>query len=571
MMLLTIEFDNLHTILRSLYSEMMPLCSNMAGVAKGIAGLGALFYVAVRVWQSLARAEAIDVYPLLRPFAVGFCIMFFPTFVLGTINGVLSPVVQGTNRMLETQTMDMNQYREQKDKLEYEAMMRNPETAYLVSNEEFDRQLKELGWSPGDMITMAGMYIERGAYNMKKGIRDFFREVLELLFAAAALLIDTLRTFFLIVLSILGPIAFAISVWDGFHSTLTQWVCRYVQVYLWLPVADLFSTILAKIQVLMLQNDISELQNNPNFSLEASNGVYIVFLIIGIIGYFTIPTVAGWIIQAGGAGSYGRAVTQLAGRGAGLAGGVVGAAAGNVAGRAGQMGASAGKAAGNHTVGRLIKRKSPVKSTKMEFKSLKNIESSFRQIRLFGMIFLALCALVAVYSVWSSYRFAEQQREKIYVLDGGKSLMLALSQDLTQNRPAEAREHVRRFHELFFTLSPEKSAIEHNIKRALLLADKSVYNYYSDFSEKGYYNRIIAGNINQVLQVDSVVCDFDRYPYRVNTYARQMIIRESNVTERSLVTSCRLLNASRSDDNPNGFTIEGFTILENRDLQTLDR
>ena len=93
---------------------------------------------------------------------------------------------------------------------------------------------------------------------------------------------------------------------------------------------------------------------------------------------------------------------------------------------------------------------------------------------------------------WSSYRFAERQREKIYVLDNGKSLMLALSQDLSQNRPAEAREHVRRFHELFFTLSPEKSAIEHNVKRALLLADKSVYNYYSDFAEKGYYNRIIA-------------------------------------------------------------------------------
>ena len=95
---MTIEFDNLHTILRSLYSEMMPLCSDMAGVAKGIAGLGALFYVTVRVWQSLARAEAIDVYPLLRPFAVGFCIMFFPTFVLGTINGVLSPVLRAAIR-----------------------------------------------------------------------------------------------------------------------------------------------------------------------------------------------------------------------------------------------------------------------------------------------------------------------------------------------------------------------------------------------------------------------------------------------------------------------------------------
>ena len=178
---------------------------------------------------------------------------------------------------------------------------------------------------------------------------------------------------------------------------------------------------------------------------------------------------------------------------------------------------------------------------------------------------------MVVYSVYSSYAFAEKQREKIYVLDGGKSLMLALSQDLAQNRPAEAREHVRRFHELFFTLSPEKSAIEHNVKRALLLADKSAYNYYTDFAEKGYYNRIIAGNINQVLQVDSVVCNFDRYPYQVSTYARQMIIRESNVTERSLITQCRLLNSSRSDDNPNGFTIEGFIILENRDLQTLER
>ncbi len=127
--------------------------------------------------------------------------------MLGTINSVLSPVVQGTAKLLETQTLDMNKYREQKDRLEYEAMVRNPETAYLVSNEEFDKQLEELGWSPSDMVTMAGMYIDRGMYKMKKGIRDFFREILELMFQAAALVIDTIRTFFLVVLAILGPIA----------------------------------------------------------------------------------------------------------------------------------------------------------------------------------------------------------------------------------------------------------------------------------------------------------------------------------------------------------------------------
>ena len=327
------DFNNLHQILRDLYAEMMPLCASMSGVAKGIAGLGALFYVAYRVWQSLARAEPVDVYPLLRPFAIGLCIMFFPVIVLGTLNTVLSPVVRGTNQLLEAQTMDMEQYQQQKDKLEYEAMMRDPSLAYLVSNEEFDRRLDELGWSPSDLMTIAAMYIERGMYNMRKSIRNMFREILELIFHAAALLIDTLRTFFLIVLSILGPVAFAFSVWDGFQATMTQWFCRYISVYLWLPVADLFSAILARIQVLILQNDIERLATDPAFSIDASNGVYIVFTIIGIIGYFSVPSVANWIIQAGGMGNYGRNVNTTATKGGSFIAGAAGAGAGNITGR----------------------------------------------------------------------------------------------------------------------------------------------------------------------------------------------------------------------------------------------
>lgn len=175
-------------------------------------------------------------------------------------------------------------------------------------------------------------------YKVKKAIQNFFRELLEMLFQAASLTIDTIRTFFLIVLAILGPIAFALSVWDGFQSTLTMWIQRYIQTYLWLPVADLFSTILAKIQVLMLQNDISELTNNPNVNLDSSNTCYTIFMIIGIIGYFTIPTVAGWIIQAGGGmGAYGRHINSVGMQGGSAVAGVAGSVSGNIAGRAGKL------------------------------------------------------------------------------------------------------------------------------------------------------------------------------------------------------------------------------------------
>ncbi|MCL8537653.1 conjugative transposon protein TraJ [Chryseobacterium gallinarum] len=331
-MILSVQYENLHEILRSLYDEMLPLSADMAAVAKGVAGLGALFYVSLKVWQALSRAEPIDVFPLLRPFAIGLCIMFFPTMVLGTINAVLSPVVKGTHAMLENQVLDLNTLQQKKDQLEYEAMLRNPETAYLVSDEEFDKKLDELGWSPSDLGAMAGMYMDRQGYRMEQAVKKWFRELLEILFQAAALVVDTIRTFFLIVLSILGPIAFAISVWDGFQSTLAQWLTRYISVYLWLPVADLFSSILARIQSLILERDI-ELLADPTYIPDTSGTVYTIFMIIGIVGYFTIPTVTSWVIQAGGAGNFMRNVNQTAMKAGNIAGAGAGAVAGNISGR----------------------------------------------------------------------------------------------------------------------------------------------------------------------------------------------------------------------------------------------
>ena len=328
MTLLAIDFDNLHQLLRNLYQDMMPLCGDMVGVAKGIAGLGALFYVASRVWQALARAEPIDVYPLLRPFVIGLCIMFFPTFVLGTINAVMSPVVKGTHTILETQMTDVHALQAEKEQLEYDARLREGK-AWLVDDEVYDQKMKELGIT--DAAEIVSMWGERLWYDMKIFFRDLVRDFFELLFNAAALTIDTLRTFFLVVLSILGPLAFALSVYDGFQSTLTNWISRYISVYLWLPIADLFSAVLSKIQALMLQMDI-DLLRDPSYVPDASNGVYIIVFIIGIIGYFSIPSVAGWVIQAGG-GSATRGVNTMASKGAAMAGGVAGAAAGNVAGR----------------------------------------------------------------------------------------------------------------------------------------------------------------------------------------------------------------------------------------------
>lgn len=328
---------------------MMPLCDSMAVVAKAVAGIGALFYVAYRVWKSLAAAEPIDVFPLLRPIVICLCIMFFSTIVMGTINGVLSPVSKGAASLMETQLFDLENYQQKRDKLEREAMLRDPETAFLISNEEFDKQLDELGWSTKDLCTMTGMYMERMQYKATQNMRQWFKDFLEILFQSASLIIDTLRTFFLIVLTILGPISFALSVFDGFQGTLTFWLSRYICIYLWLPISDIFSSILARIQILMLDRDIAELEANKDFIPDGTNTTYIIFMLIGIIGYITIPTVATWVVQAAGGGAYSRNINTVVMKGGGSAykGGQT----------AGKAVSAAGGAVGGYIAGKLLKRK----------------------------------------------------------------------------------------------------------------------------------------------------------------------------------------------------------------------
>ena len=107
---------------------------------------------------------------------------------------------------------------------------------------------------------------------------------------------------------------------------------RYISIYMWLHVSDLFSSVLARIQVLMLTRDI-EAMSDPTFIPDSSNTVYIIFLIIGIFGYFTIPTVANWIIMAGGVSHANRAMNQTATKIGNVAAAGAGAAVGNIAGR----------------------------------------------------------------------------------------------------------------------------------------------------------------------------------------------------------------------------------------------
>lgn len=205
------------------------------------------------------------------------------------------------------------------------------------------------------------------------------------------------------------------------------------------------------------------------------------------------------------------------------------------------------------------------------FRTLNNIQKTFAFSRSLSII-VVVCAVVMTCFI-STYclRMVKQEREKIYVLDHGRSLILALQQDLTTNRPVEARDHVRMFHTFFFNLPPDNAAIKSNIQRALDLSDKSAYNYYVDLAEAGFYRRLMSTNTIQSINIDSIVCNVDTYPYTAITYATITLLRDSRVSRRSLVSTCELVNVPRSDANPHGFLLQNYVILENKELENETR
>lgn len=291
------EIQGLNGVLDRLFDEMIPLAGRLIGVAQAIAGFAALWYIAVRVWKHIARAEPIDFYPLLRPFALGLAILFFLPLV-NLMNGILQPTVTATRALAGDSQKAIFMHIAHEEA----AVTKPPPVGNIYPPDGGTAQYEQPDGTSDGAGFSSGLQRAFSFLNIKNIFKTIITSLMGLLYEAVALCINTIRTFYLIVLVILGPIVLGLSVFDGFKQTLPDWFARYINIYMWLPVTNIFGGITAKILENMMTLD------QDFFSSTA----YIIFMIIAVVGYTTVPTVASYIVHAGGHHSMHHKVNSMA-------------------------------------------------------------------------------------------------------------------------------------------------------------------------------------------------------------------------------------------------------------------
>jgi conjugative transposon TraJ protein len=295
------EIGSLQATLEQAYTTLIVHCSELIGIGQGIAGFGALWYIADKVFGHLARAERVDVQPLLRPFAIGLVIVLFPS-VIGLINGVMQPTVSGTAALVDDANQAVATLLQQKaDALKNSSNWQ----MYVGANGSGDLDKWEALSGEADSGVFSGLSnrvkfeMAKVSYNMKNSVKVWMSEVLQTLFEAVALCINTVRTFYLVILAIFGPLAFGLGTFPGFGAILGQWLSQYIKVFLWLPIANIFGSLIAQVQQTMIKLDIAQLAASGQTTFSPTDTAYIIFLLMAIVGYCTVPTISNRIVLFG--------------------------------------------------------------------------------------------------------------------------------------------------------------------------------------------------------------------------------------------------------------------------------
>ena len=305
MLLQIITTNDFFTFTDNLVSSGIGHAHILTGMARAIGGIAAFFYISKRIYEQLIADNPVSVLPLLRPFALVLVITFWGPFV-----NLLMVPTKGLTQLSEAVYTDKKHIVKQKLDEKQQAIL-STDLPLFYENEEKEAQLWDKGINL--LLTTYNIMTGRAIQNqISFYMMDAIRQLLETLFEVLVYLVAFLRTVFCVLLVIFGPLVFALSIFDGFQDNYLQWIARFVNVNLYLPVALLILSLVQEILIYVLDLEIAQINALPVYQPQLFYVSSLVVPVCGIIGMALVPKIASWIVQASGTATGGGRLVRTA-------------------------------------------------------------------------------------------------------------------------------------------------------------------------------------------------------------------------------------------------------------------
>ncbi|AHW62134.1 Bacteroides conjugative transposon TraJ protein [Draconibacterium orientale] len=277
----------------------------LVDMARAIGGIAAFFYIAKRIYEQLIADNPVSILPLLRPFALVLVITFWGPFV----NLLLAPT-KGLTHLSEAVYADKKHIVKERLEDKQQSIL-STDLPLFYENEEKEADLWDKGVNL--ILTTYNIFSGRAIQNqINFYIMDATRQLLESFFEVLVYLIAFLRTVFCVLLVIFGPLVFALSIFDGFQDNYLQWIARFINVNLYLPIALLILSIVQEILIYVLEMEIAQINAMLIYEPKLFFVSNLIVPVCGIIGMAMVPKISSWIIHASGTNSGGGRLVRTA-------------------------------------------------------------------------------------------------------------------------------------------------------------------------------------------------------------------------------------------------------------------
>jgi len=310
------EFLNyINDILDSLVNDFSGHAAVFLGPAKVIAGIGALIAVYMVYKKSVTDGEKINLNEMYRLAILFIAIMFYGTFV-NVLNAPLNLMSESIKHVAidETDNTDdfFNSYtkkKEQKETVNNEAYNSELNDYINQSENELNVSLEDdnddsIGTKIVDFFNPTSLY-----ENVQVILAEAIFNIIHFFGVIAIIILNVIRSFFLIVLTYFGIFVLAISMYPGLQNSFFQWLQKYINVYLWLPIGYILQGIISKMfTYFQVANPLA----TGGLEANLSNTTIALVGVCSIIGFATVPTMSSWLINAA-TSSVGSKLKQKAG------------------------------------------------------------------------------------------------------------------------------------------------------------------------------------------------------------------------------------------------------------------